>query len=161
VIHIRPTIFMDNPLFTTLAAQSIAASGTIRLPFGKGRTSPVAASDVARVAATVLENPQPYRGQVYELTGPRSQDMTGVAEEYSRALRRQVSYVDVPADPWAEQVVSQAGLTPHAQEHLVTMARLHRQNRYDRATPTIELITGKPAQTIEEFVSQRTSLFNR
>ncbi len=48
VVHIRPTIFLDNPLFTTLAARSIADSGTIRLPFGTGRTSPVAADDVAR-----------------------------------------------------------------------------------------------------------------
>ena len=41
------------------------------------------------------------------------------------------------------------------------MARLRRQNRYDRATRTIELITGEPAQTVEEFVAQRTDLFTR
>ncbi|MEH0982482.1 NAD(P)H-binding protein [Micromonospora sp. CPCC 205556] len=32
VVHIRPTSFLDNPLFTTLAAHSIRASGTIALP---------------------------------------------------------------------------------------------------------------------------------
>jgi uncharacterized protein YbjT (DUF2867 family) len=159
VTTIRPTIFLDNPLFTTLAARSIAESGTIRLPFGQGRTSPVAADDVARVVATVLADPEPHRGQVHELTGPRSQDMNGVAAEYSRALGRHVSYLDVPPDPWAEQVVSRARLTPFVREHLVTMARLHRGNRYDRLTSTVEKITGRPAQTIEEFVSQRTALF--
>jgi hypothetical protein len=41
------------------------------------------------------------------------------------------------------------------------MARLHRQNRYDRATDTIEVITGKPAQSAEEFVAERTHLFTR
>jgi hypothetical protein len=30
VVHVRPTLFLDNPLFTTLAARSIADSGTIR-----------------------------------------------------------------------------------------------------------------------------------
>ena len=34
VVHVRPTVFLDSPLFTTLAARSIADSGTIRLPFG-------------------------------------------------------------------------------------------------------------------------------
>ncbi|WP_248964238.1 NmrA family NAD(P)-binding protein [Sphaerisporangium perillae] len=161
VVHIRPTIFLDNPLFTTLAARSIADSGTLQLPFGTGRTSPVAADDVARVVATVLRDPRPHIGQVHELTGPRSQAMTGVAEEYSRALGRPVSYVDVPLDIWVDRVLSRAGLGPHAEEHIVTMARLHRQNRYDRSTRTVELITGRPAQTIEEFVVRRTDLFTR
>jgi hypothetical protein len=40
------------------------------------------------------------------------------------------------------------------------MARLHRQNRYDRITRTVEMITGRPAQTVEEFVTARTSLFS-
>ena len=60
VVHVRPTVFLDNPLFTTVAAQSIADNGAIRLPFGNGRTSPVASDDVARVIATVLADPGPY-----------------------------------------------------------------------------------------------------
>ena len=59
VVHVRPTVFLDNPLFTTVAAHSIADSGTIRLPFGTGRTSPVTTGDVARVVATVLADPGP------------------------------------------------------------------------------------------------------
>ena len=47
VVHVRPTVFLDTGLFTTLAARSIADSGTIRLPFGTGRTSPIASDDVA------------------------------------------------------------------------------------------------------------------
>jgi uncharacterized protein YbjT (DUF2867 family) len=159
VVHVRPTTFLNNPLFTTLVARSIADEGTLRLPFGSGRTSPIAAVDVARVVATILEDPQQHIGQVYELTGPRSQDMIGVAEEYSRALNTPVSYVDVPLDLWAEQVAANAGLAPHAYQHIVTMARLHRQNRYDRSTDTVERITGTPAQTIEDFVAQRAELF--
>jgi uncharacterized protein YbjT (DUF2867 family) len=159
VVHIRPTVFLDNPLFTTLVARSVADSGTLPLPFGDGRTSPVAAGDVARVIAAVLDDPPRHVGQTYELTGPRSQDMTGVAEEYSRALGRAVSYVDVPLEPWAEQTA--AVLPSYVHEHIVTMARLHRRNRYDRATGTVEQITGIPAQTVEQFVAQRAELFSR
>jgi uncharacterized protein YbjT (DUF2867 family) len=161
VVHVRPTIFLENPLLTTLVARSVADRGTIPLPFGTGRTSPVAAADVARVVAAVLEDPRPHLGKVHELTGPRSLDMTGMAEEYSRALGRQVTYEDLPLDAWVERVLLPAGLPAHTEAHLVTMARLHRQNRYDRCTDTVEAITGRPAQTVEEFVAERSNLFTR
>jgi uncharacterized protein YbjT (DUF2867 family) len=159
VVHVRPTAFLDNPLFTTLAAASIADSGTIRLPFGTGRTSPVAADDVARVVTAILEDPGPHLGRVHELTGPISQDMTGIAAEYARALGRPVTYVDVPLDEWVGQVLPRAGLPPHVEEHIATMARLHRENRYDRSTRTVEEITGRPAETVEEFVVRHAALF--
>src|SRR6476660_590496 len=159
VVHVRPTIFLDSPLFTTLAAPSIADSGTIRLPFGTGRTSPIATDDVALVVATLLTDPGPYIGRASDLTGPRSQDMNGVAEEYARALGRPVTYVDVPWETWAEQVLARAGLGSYVDEHLATMARLHRGNRYDRVTAPVEEITGRPAGAVEEYVAQRSELF--
>src|SRR3984893_2936174 len=159
VVHVRPTVFLDTGLFTYLAAHSIADSGTIRLPFGTGHTSPVASDDVARVVATVLADPEPYLGGVLELTGPKSQDINGVAEEYARALGKPVSYVDVPWDTWAEQTLPFANLGPYVEAHLAVMARLHRENRYDRLTDTVEKITGRPAESVEEFVARRSDLF--
>src|SRR6202035_5792094 len=61
-VHIRPTVFLDNPLFTVLAARSIRENGQLALPFGSGRTSPVAAADVAAVVANVLRAPQDHIG---------------------------------------------------------------------------------------------------
>src|SRR3954452_21724224 len=61
---------------------------TIALPFGTGRTSPVAVDDVARVVATVLRDPAPHIGHVYELTGPQSVTMPELAAAFSRALDR-------------------------------------------------------------------------
>jgi nucleotide-binding universal stress UspA family protein len=85
--------------------------------------------------------------------------MNGVAEEYARALSRPVTYVDVPWETWAEQVLARAGLGPYVDEHLATMARLHRENRYDRVTTTVEEITGQPAESVEDFVARRSELF--
>ena len=159
VVHIRPTSFLDNPLFTTLAARSIRENGTIALPFGTGRTSPVAVDDVARVVATVLRDPAPHIGHTYELTGPRTVDMTEMAEEFSRALGRPVSYVDVPLEWWRAEVLVKAGLPPHTEQHIATMARLHRENRYDRASDDVERVTGVPPQTIEAFVAGRRDFY--
>jgi uncharacterized protein YbjT (DUF2867 family) len=159
VVHIRPTAFLDNPLFTTLAARSIQDNGTIALPFGSGRTSPVAVDDVARVVATVLLDPAPHIGQVYELTGPRSVDMTELAADFSRALGRPVSYVDVPLGRWQAEGLSTMGLPPHVEQHIAVMARLHRENRYDRTTDDVERVTGTPAQSIEAFVAAHRDVY--
>ncbi|MGW3730142.1 NmrA family NAD(P)-binding protein [Streptomyces sp. F001] len=159
VVHIRPTSFLDNPLFTTLPARSIRENGTIALPFGTGRTSPVAVEDVARVVATVLRDPAPHIGHVYELTGPRTVDMTEMAEEFSRALGSPVSYVDVPLDRWRAEVLAKAGLPSHTEEHIATMARLHRENRYDRATDDVQHVTGVPARSVEAFVAARKDFY--
>ncbi|WP_326645715.1 NAD(P)H-binding protein [Streptosporangium sp. NBC_01755] len=158
-VQVRPTVFMENPLFTTFAVSSIAKDGTIRLPFGSGRTSPVASRDVAEVIATILVAPSPHIGKVYELTGPRSQDLTGMAAEYSEALGRSVTYVDVPYRQWVDQELSTLGLPQHVFEHLAGMARLHSEGRYDRVTHDIEKIIGRPASSVRDFVTAHPALF--
>lgn len=159
VVHIRPTSFLDNPLFTVLAARSHRENGTIALPFGRGRTSPVAAEDVARVVATVLRDPAPHVGRVYELTGPRAVDTTEMAEEFSRTLGREVRYVDMPPERWEAEVLGRAGLPPHVEAHIAAMGRLHRENRYDRASQDVERVTGVPARTVEQFVAARRGVY--
>ena len=131
VTHVRPTVFMENPLFGWVAVASIVREGQIRLPFGSGRTSPVAAHDVAEVIARLLLTPSPPTGRVYELTGAESRDMTAIAAELSATLGRPVTYVDVPYEEWLTDL-DDLHLPPHVFDHIATMARLHRQNRYDR-----------------------------
>ncbi len=161
VVHLRPTVFLENPLFLALAAESIAADSTLRLPFGNGRTSPIAASDVARVAATILADPARHVGHVYELTGPRSEDMRDVADEYSSALGRTIRYVDVPFDEWRDRVLRPMHLPEHLAHHIETMARLHAENRYDRLTRDVETITGQPPESVRDFVVEHADLFAR
>src|SRR5437879_178314 len=92
VVTIRPTMFLES--FLQLAAPSVRNRDRIELPFGRGKTSPVAAADVAQVVAAVLADPVPHLGLIYELTGPQSQDLDGVAREFSDALNRAVTYSD-------------------------------------------------------------------
>src|SRR5215468_3151939 len=159
VVHVRPTVFLQNPFFLDWAAESIARDATIRLPFGAGRTSPVDAQDVAEVIATILANPPAHIGKVYELTGPRSQDLHAMAAEYSAALGRTITYVDVPLEQWRDQELRRRNLPDHVFEHLLTMARLHAANRYDRLTKNVEAITGRPATSCRDFVARHAELF--
>lgn len=159
VVHVRATVFLENPFFLDWAAESIARDASIKLPFGAGRTSPVAATDVAEVVAAILVNPSSHVGKVYELTGPRSQDMHAVAAEYSNALGRTVTYVDLPFEQWRDQELRKRNLPEHVYHHLLTMARLHAANRYDRITRDIETITGRPALSVRDFVARHADRF--
>jgi NAD(P)H dehydrogenase (quinone) len=159
VVHVRATIFLEHPFFSMLAPASIAKNGTIRLPFGKGRTSPISSYDVARVIATLLQNPKKHRGKVYELTGPRSMDMESMAQEYEAALHRPVTYVDVPFDEWRDQDLRSLNLPEHVFHHFLTMAKLHADNRYDRQTDDVAKITGRPGITIRDYVASHSALF--
>jgi NAD(P)H dehydrogenase (quinone) len=150
VVTIRPTMFLES--FFPFAGTSVRDRGRIELPFGRGKTSPVAAVDVARVVAAVLADPGPHLGRIYELTGPRSQDMHGVAREFSEALNREVTYSDIPPEEWERQLKG-AALPEHVLRHLVTMGELHRAGRYDRVTDGVERVTGRPAISVREFVS--------
>src|SRR5713226_8727957 len=152
VVTIRPTMFLES--FFSLAGPAVRDRGRIALPFGRGKTSPVAAADVARVVAAVLADPGPHLGRIYELTGPRSQDMHGVAREFSDALNREVMYSDIPAKDW-ERELKKLGLPEHLTRHLLTMAELHRAGRYDRMADDVEGVTGRPAVNGGEFVSRQ------
>jgi uncharacterized protein YbjT (DUF2867 family) len=160
VVHIRPTVFLDNPIFTWLAAPSIRERDLLVLPFGTGRTSPIAASDVARVVAAVLMNPADRIGEVYELTGPANLDIDGLAAQYSRALTRPITGTDIPHDTWVTEVLVPLNLPAHVQQHLETMARLHREGRYDRATDDVRKVTGEPPLTVEQYVAANRGLFS-
>src|SRR5262249_34086354 len=159
VVQVRPTVFLQNFFFSAWAAESIAKDATIRLPFGAGRTSPVDARDVAEVIAAVLASPTPHLGKVYELTGPRSQDLHALVAEYAAALGRPITYVDVPLEQWRDQELRGRNLPEHVFEHLLTMARLHAANRYDRLTHAVEAITGRPATGGRGFVQRHAAIF--
>jgi uncharacterized protein YbjT (DUF2867 family) len=105
IVTIRPSMFLES--FLPLAAATVRDRGRIELPFGRGKTSLVAAADVAQVVAAVLADPVPHLGRVYELTGSRSQDMDGVAREFSDALNRQVAYSDIGPAEWERELKTQ------------------------------------------------------
>jgi uncharacterized protein YbjT (DUF2867 family) len=158
-VHIRPTVLLENPLFATLAARSIRETGQLSLPFGTGRTSPIASSDVAEVVTTVLCAPRDHLGAVYELTGPATLDIDELAAQYAQALGRPVSAARPPYEEWL-QVLNEMGLPPHLQQHIATMARLHHEDRYNRSTHDFERITGHPPQSVLQYLEQHRDLFD-
>jgi uncharacterized protein YbjT (DUF2867 family) len=148
-----------SPSYLEATINAAAVAQQIRLPFGRGKISPIASADVARVIATVLEAPADHIGKIYELTGLRSQDMDEIAEEFSGALGQTITYVDVPWEPWRKALEDSGMLTPHVLAHLATMALLIQQNRYDRLTSDVEHVSKTPPLSVREFVQQHAQAY--
>ncbi len=160
VVHVRPTAFLDNPIFTWMAAPSLRTQNLLVLPFGTARTSPITASDVARAVAAVLVDPEQRIGKVYELTGPVSLDIQGLAAEYTQGLNRPIRGIDIAHETWVEEILKPLGLPAHLEQHLETMALLHRAGRYDRATDDVETITGQPPSTVGRYIADNPKPFS-
>ena len=157
VVHVRPTVFLEG-FFLTLTSESVRQSNQIRLPFGEGKTSPVAAEDVARVVATLLENPQPHIGKIYHLTGPQSENMQFYAQEYSKALGRPITFQDIPVEPWRDALLERRWPV-HVVSHLAAMADLHRAGRFDRMSDEVLTLTGQRPMSVQEFVRKNAAAF--
>jgi len=157
VVHVRPTVFMEN-FFLLFTADSVRESDQIRLPLGEGKTSPVAVEDIARVLATLLASPRPHIGKIYQLTGPQSENMHFYAKEYSKALGRTIAYQDIPVEPWRDGLLER-GLPVHLVNHLATMADLHRAGRYDRMSNDVLTLTGQEPLSVQDFVRKNAGAF--
>ncbi|MDI9884749.1 hypothetical protein QMZ92_10170 [Streptomyces sp. HNM0645] len=67
--------------------------------------------------------------------------------------------MDIPLDRWRAEVLAGVGLPPHTEQHIVTTARLHRENRHDRASDDVERVTGVAARPVEAFVAARKDFY--
>jgi uncharacterized protein YbjT (DUF2867 family) len=157
-VHIRPTVLLENPLFAMLAARSIREAGQLVLPFGTAPTSPVASGAVADVVTAVITAPREHLGKVYELTGPATLSVDELADQYAQALGRPVAAISPAHDEWIRDL-DKLGLEPFVRQHIETMAKLHRQDRYNRSTRDVETVTGHPAQTVRQYVEAHADLF--
>jgi len=157
VVHVRPTVLLEG-FFLIVTPESVRKSNQIRLPFGEGKTSPVAVEDVSRVLAALLVNPQPHIGKIYHLTGPQSENVHFYAQEYSKALGRTITFQDIPVESWRDGLLK-VGLPVHLVNHLVTMADLHRAGRYDRMSDDVLTLTGQGPLSMQEFVRKNAATF--
>jgi uncharacterized protein YbjT (DUF2867 family) len=159
VVNVRPTVFLEG-FFLRLGAMGVRDNDELALPLGSANTSPIAAYDVARVVVTILDNPAPHIGKIYNLTGPESVDVEQHARAFSAALGRTIRYRDVPVAAWQEKL-REFGVPAHLLGHLAVMAELHAQGRYDRLTDDVFKLTGQQPMSTAEFVKANAAEFTR
>jgi len=160
VVEIRGTVFLEHPFFSGMAAKTIRESGELRLPFRDTKISPIAATDVTRVAFEVITNPRGHAGKVYHVVGPESLDGAALAAQYARALGRDVKYVDVPLQEWAQTDLAGGHFSEHLRDHFMAIVAKTVRGDNDRLSDDVELVTGAKALTVEAWVRQNSHIFS-
>ena len=152
-VGVDAVVNMSQMTVSQMSIQNTTSSGQQRQHWLSEQALAWSGLPVVTIRPTVF-----LEGFFLPLTGPRSQDMHGVAREYSDALNREITYSDIPPEDW-ERELKRAGLPEYLTRHLVTMAELNRAGRYDRLADGVERVTGRPAISVREFVSLHADEF--
>jgi uncharacterized protein YbjT (DUF2867 family) len=151
---VQPHSFMQNFL---LSAQPVADQGVLYGMTGAGRTSYTDTRDVAAVAAQMLTSPR-HQGQRYTLTGPEALSAAEVAERLSAAIGRQVRYVDLPADAFAQGLAG-AGMPGWLVDAVIEGNTLLAAGDQAMVTDEVARVTGRPARTFDQFAADHRAAF--
>lgn len=151
---VQPTFFMQN---TMMAAQTVADDGTVYLPMKDGKLGMIDVRDIIEVAVKVLTE-DGYQGKVFELTGPASISFYDVAAALSKALGKEVKYVDVPIEAAKEAMIGM-GFSQWSADAFCELFVNFSNGGMDRTTNNVELITGHPARSYEQFAHDFAQVF--
>jgi uncharacterized protein YbjT (DUF2867 family) len=126
--------------------------GVIALPGGAVAEPFVDAEDLADVAVAALTEPG-HDGRIYELTGPRCLTFDEVAAELSAATGRQIRYVAVTTEEFAEVAVSHGVPAEEAWPLAQLFARVL-DGRNAHATTDVADVLGRPPRDFTDYVRE-------
>ena len=100
---VRASWFNQN--FSEGAFIDMVLSGAITLPAGDQVEPFVDVDDIADVAVAALTQDH-HAGEIYEVTGPRLMSLADIADDLSKAIGREIVYVDVPHEAFVSEVAN-------------------------------------------------------
>jgi uncharacterized protein YbjT (DUF2867 family) len=156
---IRPSFFMEN--LSTIHAADIRDHDVILVPAGRGRTSFVAAADVAAVAAAALLDPQGHANRAWTPTGPEALTYDEVAGILSAVLDRSIRYVRPGAARYLRHATHDLGMPrPMA---LVTTAiyTVARMGRAGGLTDDVVAVTGRQPLPLRDWARAHRQVWQR
>jgi hypothetical protein len=107
---------------------------------------------------TARQSAAAHRGKIYHLTGPQFENMHFLAQEYSKALGRTITFQDIPVEPSRDELLKR-GWPVHVVNHLAAMGDLHRAGRFDRLSDDGLMLTGQRPLSVQEFVRKNAATF--
>jgi uncharacterized protein YbjT (DUF2867 family) len=163
-VHLHAPPYYEN--VRALVAKTVAEQSTVFLPWGDGSATIrlVGAEDVARVATSLLADSEVSTARAYDLIAA-TPTVKEIVDTLSAALHRPIRYVGITDEQWVEAV--RAHINPHALDHLSSLWRYFRSSERlsdeeaPVATDTVRLVTGSPAQTLEDFFKVNAPDFGR
>jgi uncharacterized protein YbjT (DUF2867 family) len=153
---LRPNFFMQNML---MSAGTIVAEGKFYGSMKDGKASFVDARDIAAVAAHALAG-SGHEGKSYQITGPEALSFADVARKLAAALKKPVSYVDIPREPLI-QAMTGAGMPDWQARAIAELYDWGSQGGFAEVTDVVAKIGKKQPITFDQFASDVAGAFER
>lgn len=150
---VRPSAFAVNALQW---AGQLSAGDVVRGAYAEAAMAPVHEADIAAVAAYALTGDE-HAGRVYDVTGPQSLTHAEQAEALGKALDRPVYYEELPPAVVRDGLGKQGVPQPIVDALFDVWSQS--VGRSALVTDTVERITGHPARTFAEWVSDHAADF--
>ncbi|MCM3750272.1 NAD(P)H-binding protein [Paenibacillus pasadenensis] len=145
--------FMSNAL---VWVDSIREEGIVSEPFQQSLDAMVHPSDIGSVAATALIHGG-HAGQTYNITGPEVLTIPQKVRTISAVLGKEIKFVELTEEQARERMRKKG-----AQEDVIDFVIGWHANPPQSAytvVPTVEQITGRPAKTFAQWVSEHGDRF--
>jgi uncharacterized protein YbjT (DUF2867 family) len=154
--NLRVTFFME---WLTYIGELIR-NGRYVMPFdADSRFAPIAARDIALTAATILAKPEGHSGRSYTLTGPVEYSHQELAAEVSRVLAMDLPFERVTVTTFLDLL----GIPDDTAKlrHFEAVTIDQQEGRLAGVSSAAPTIIGHRLSTVEDFVNEHRSLFER
>jgi uncharacterized protein YbjT (DUF2867 family) len=151
---LRPVNFMSNMLGNI---GSIKGQGAFYEPTGDGKTSVIDPVDVGAVAVKALTEPG-HEGKAYTLTGPEALSSAEQAAVLTKALGREVKFVDVPPEA-AKQAMAGTGMPAAYVDALLDLLAAMRAGRTATVTDSVQKVVGRKPGTFADWARRHAAAF--
>ncbi len=129
------------------------------LPHGDAYHAPIAAEDIGRSVAAILENPEKYNRQRLVLTGPERVSQHEIATIASTVLGFPIEYVAVTTEQWADAMRNSGLMSEFLIKHLVEVGINYQNGIFDEVTNTIEELTGQKPMNMKTYIESNMESF--
>lgn len=156
VTHLRPTLFAEWFIYQ---AMIIKSESKFYLPFGDAKFAPIATEDIGRAVASVLADPAPHAGKRYDLFGPKILNMTEIAEIFSVALGRKVTYVPIDTETFVGILKKFTNAGSYFIQHVSSLGQDLKEGREAGMNDLVEEITGQKPLEMIDFILKNKAAF--
>jgi uncharacterized protein YbjT (DUF2867 family) len=151
---LKPTFYMQN---TMMAAQTISSDGVIYWDMKDGKLGMIDVRDIADAAFAIVTG-EGYEGKEYILTGPEAISFYDVAKNFSNVLDKEIKYINVPGDASFQSMIGM-GVPEWIAKGYVELSEGFSENFANSTTTNVEILTGHPARSFEQFAHDFAQVF--
>jgi uncharacterized protein YbjT (DUF2867 family) len=153
-VSLRPAVFASN--FVGMWSAQVRAGDVVGGPYAAASAAPIVETDIAAVAAQALLTDE-LVGQRIPLTGPQAFTNSELVETIGTVLGRPLRYLEVPPDVVRQRFIGLGLGAEFADAYTAMLA--DSLDKPALVTREVEKITGRPATSFAQWVSDHRDLF--